>query len=491
MKALEAAAIAAGASEEELIDQAGRSLAHAVAALFPHAGKAVAYLGKGHNAADAAVALRILRDEYGWQAGVRTGFAEERWSPLLEKKFRQLAEGPLSLEATALFNPAKALPVLLDGLLGIGAQGELRSPLRELAEEMNRHRHCGAKVMAVDVPSGLDADSGLPGENGVIADLTITLGSVKRGLLKATAVERVGALMWMPLESLEEATISDLELISPGNLPVDCGPRAFDFHKGMAGRVGIVAGSPEFSGAAALAALGALRGGAGLVTVYTPYDAVDKVLVRCLPEVMVRGVHEATDVLQSRHDALVVGCGLASESEAFRKSVVELIERSQLPMVVDAEALHWIARSGSLNRLQTRHVLTPHPGEFRVLASDLADRSREEAVDEFRKRCKATLLLKGARTLIASQEGPVWCNATGTPGMAGGGQGDLLAGVIGARLAMMPGAPLLAAAHAAWLCGRAAERALLRSGQSEEALLASDVAGQLGGAFEDWRARRR
>jgi NAD(P)H-hydrate epimerase len=169
---------------------------------------------------------------------------------------------------------------------------------------------------------------------------------------------------------------------------------------------------------------------------------------------------------------------------------LELIATSTNPLVVDADALNLIARRQMAGILKGTHIVTPHPGEFDRLAPDLASSPRETAARDFSDRFPATLLLKGSRTLVARHGHPLWCNTTGSPGMATGGQGDLLAGVMGARLAT--GAPPTeAAALAAWLCGRAAEIALDQPEISEESLTPSDVARMLGGAFNDWRAARR
>ncbi len=153
-------------------------------------------------------------------------------------------------------------------------------------------------------------------------------------------------------------------------------------------------------------------------------------------------------------DSLVVGCGIGELDAATAASLLDLIANSPAPAVIDADALNLIAKSGKTGILAERHVITPHPGEFHRLAPDLAGLSREMAARAFADRIPATLLLKGCRTLVTRSGHPLWCNATGNPGMATGGQGDLLAGVIGARLAIGD-TPLEAAALAAWLCGRA------------------------------------
>jgi NAD(P)H-hydrate epimerase len=177
-------------------------------------------------------------------------------------------------------------------------------------------------------------------------------------------------------------------------------------------------------------------------------------------------------------------------NEAAADLLFALITGSPVPVVIDADALNLIAKHRMTGILTNRHVLTPHPGEFKRLAPDLAGLPREEAARAFADRFPATLLLKGARTIVTAKGRPLWCNTTGTPGMASGGQGDLLAGVIGARLAIGD-APLEAAALSAWLCGRGAETALSGGRISEESLTASDVAGYLGSAFLDWRCARR
>jgi NAD(P)H-hydrate epimerase len=152
--------------------------------------------------------------------------------------------------------------------------------------------------------------------------------------------------------------------------------------------------------------------------------------------------------------------------------------------------LNAVARAGAVTRLPAAHVITPHPGEFRRLAPDLDGSTRESAARAFADRTSPVLLLKGARTLVTAAGQPLWCNSTGTPGMACGGQGDVLSGVIGALLAS-GSCPLVAAARGAWLCGRASEIALSSRTLSEESLLPQDTLAHLGSAFLDWREQGR
>jgi hydroxyethylthiazole kinase-like uncharacterized protein yjeF len=493
MRELEQAAMACGWSEEALMDLAGRRLAAAISDFFPIPGHVVGYLGKGHNAGDALVALRWLREEFGWHVSVRPAYPIEELAPLTRSKW--LSAGLLDCHC----EPPSALDfrrplVLLDGLLGIGAVGSLRQPLLQLAKEMAvlRERY-GAKVAAIDVPSGTDPDSGEAHAGGVVADITFMIGAAKIGLLEARAASTAGALAIVPVEPLssaDEERTGQLALICPQSLSVGKAPRPFDFHKGLAGRVGILAGSAKYAGAAALSAMGALRGGAGLVTLHVPREASDRVSQQVSAEVIVLPCDNPAQLLEAGYDALAIGPGLGAIAEAFGDGLEKLIAHTQLPTVLDADALNFLAASNKLGLLKANHLLTPHPGEFRRLAPDLAELSREQAARSFATRWPCTLLLKGSRTLVIRGEETLWCNATGTPGMACGGQGDVLSGVIAARLAA--GLDVVsAAATGAWLCGRAAERAIARSGQADESLTPSDLAGHFGGAFTDWRDGRR
>jgi NAD(P)H-hydrate epimerase len=489
MLAAEARAIAAGWTEERLLDLAGERLGRAIARFFPRPGTAVAYLGKGHNAGDALVALRVLRDEYHWRVRVRYAFPLDQCAPLVREKWRQLGPPP-PFETRPIVEDSEPPLLLLDGLLGSGTHGRMREPVLSLAREMNELRQqAGALVAAVDLPSGIDADSG-DSEESIIADATFMIANAKRGLLSSRAANACGSLVLVPVEPLTSDPSADVELIAPQTMDFGKLPRPFEFHKGRAGKVGIVAGSPAYTGAAVLAATGALRGGAGLVTLMVPESVAAIISSKCPPEIIVRGIDSIRSVHPETFDALVLGCGLGELAESEADALLELIRGKSSPAVIDADALNIAAKHQATVSFQSHHVLTPHPGEFARLAPDLADLPREEAARCFAKRSEATLLLKGARTLIAGKDQPLWVNSTGHPGMAIGGQGDLLSGVIGALLAI-GNPPREAAALAAWLCGRAAEIALAHECQSPESLTPTDGATRLGRAFLDWRRATR
>ena len=490
MQAAEAKAISEGCTEEQLLDLAGKRLGRALGRFFPKPGMAVGYLGKGHNAGDTLVALGVLRDQFGWKIAARNAFPIPDCAPLTHRKWQQL--GLVSpLDQPPAWREKEGPLVLLDGLLGTGSSGALRNPLLHLAEEMERLRHhAGARVAAVDLPSGIDADTGVTTPGAVTADVTFMIGIAKRGLLAGHAANATGALAIVPVDGLAPHGSGDLELISPQAMEFAKSPRPFDFHKGMAGRVAVIAGSEQFTGAAVLAAIGALRGGGGLVTLHVPHHAAAVITSKCPPEIIVRGWHSPKELHTLDTDSRVIGCGLGVLDTATADSLLDLIASTTVPTVIDADALNLIATRNKKEILTDQDVVTPHPGEFLRLAPDLAGLFRESAARAFADQYPSTLLLKGSRTIVTRAGHPLWCNSTGSPGMATGGQGDLLAGVIGARLAI-GNAPHEAAALASWLCGRAAEIALSQSGVSEESLTPSLTSQELGGAFLDWRRSQR
>lgn len=484
MLAVEEAAIQSGQSPRDLLHEAGSQLGHAIARMFPRHKIAAGYLGKGHNAGDVLGALKILRDEYGWKTFVRHGFPQEKLVPLT----RELSDS-LSLPE---FCPADFLStplLLIDGLLGTGTDGPLRKNLAALVEEMNHLREKrGATIAAIDTPSGVNPDTGEATSSAVVADATWMIGQPKRGLLTGNAAHFTGRLAVVAVPSLSTSQTTATDLICPQSARFSFPPRSFDFHKGMAGRVAILAGSVRYPGAAVLTAAGALHAGAGLITLHVPMQARDLISSRLPPEIMLRTWEKPTDLLDEKFDSLVVGPGLG-EIGVADKFLLDLLEKNKTPTVVDADALNIIARHQAFSLFQAHHILTPHPGEFRRLHPHADAPSREDSARDFISKGKAVLLLKGARTIVTQRDVPtLWANSTGTPAMATGGHGDLLAGVIGALLGGGT-KPFDAACFGAWLCGHAAELAADESGAL--VVTPTETVRFLGRAFSHWRTAAR
>jgi hydroxyethylthiazole kinase-like uncharacterized protein yjeF len=434
MIAAEQAVIASGISAEALMEEAAEGIFQVITQFLPRPGIAVLYLGKGNNAGDALVVARHLHSS-GWKLMARCVSPPEGFKEVPAKHWRAIAEKVTLLEDSTGVERERGCVLILDGILGIGASAEpLRGAYADAVREMNalrRTRH--AFTVAIDLPSGLGA-----GDVCVEADLTVTIGQVKTALLGDAAAAHVGRLAVAPLQALSDVKGDVTQrLLTSQNLLSAMPCRSFEFHKGQAGRVGVVAGSRGYLGAAVLGSTGALRGGAGLVTLFVTEDVYPLMVPLVPAEVMVKPVRRGFDALrQSRGPRL----------------------------------------------------LTPHPGEMARLAAHFPEwknlSRRELALAFASKFPRATLLLKGSRTVIAGAGRPVSFNATGNPGMASGGMGDVLTGLCAALAGQ--GVDLYdAACLGAWLSGRAAECAVAKGGCSQESLAATDVLRELGSAFQD------
>ena len=481
MREIEGNAFSRGVIEENLVEQSGAGIAATVRKFFPRPGLLVGFIGKGHNGADALVAMRHLQ-ELGWRIELRLAFPEVEWAVLTRKKRRELPDKKYSL--LAVDGPM----VILDGLLGSGSSGELRDPVLAAVREINELRlQHAAPVIAVDLPSGLNTDSGAICGDAVIADFTITLGAPKCGLLAVAAVNHVGRLELITLDGLEIGSEdSGSRMICPRSFPRSLPLRAHDFHKGQAGRVAIIAGSPGMEGAALLAATAALRGGAGLVTLFVRDVIHAAVVSRACPELMVKSFADWESIDFSLFSSCVWGPGLGAMDKTEFVRFSAALESCSCPGVIDADALNAIAANQAHHLLQARHVLTPHPGEFARLAPESSRRGREVGCGYFTKHNPSVLLLKGARTLVMQRGSDLYYNSTGHAGMASGGMGDVLSGVIGALLGQRM-QPLAAACCGAWLCGRTAELAISEGRQSQHSLIATDLLPFLGAALHEWQ----
>ena len=514
MRAAEKAAFARGVEAEALMDKAGAGIAQSVCKFFPNPGNCIVFAGKGHNAGDALVAAQCLRRR-GWKIEVRLAFKESDCSELMRKKLESLRRRPPAilgskpLEAAdlgvslvelwaevadqlsaaqegiateAYLGTAPAL-IILDGLLGLGAKPPLREPMRSACRHLNQlRRKKSAYVFAVDIPTGLDGDSGKVDSDCVVADFTVTIGFAKPGLVADGALHFVGGLEVVQLDELRSPEKKAREIIAgPAAFRELLPRREYSTYKNQCGRIGVVAGSKGFIGAALMTSQGALRAGAGLVEVFVPEEIYDIVTGAAPMEAMVKPLQSYRDLLKEKTDVWALGPGLGKSRAA---EILELIEKAKQPMVIDADGLNILAgKVSALKRCKGERLLTPHPGEMKRLLPDKQEK-RAETATKFCHRFPVTLLLKGSRTIVAERSRPLSYNTTGNPGMATGGMGDILTGVC-AGLAGQGLSLYDAARFGAWLCGRAAEIAIFYGGESEQSLLPRDILDHLGEAFNE------
>ena len=478
IRQLDQQAIAAGTSGEELMERAGYAVAKAAVEFLKRrdSRSAVLFAGKGNNGGDAFVAARHLaaagceptvvllcrRDE------VR-GDALAHFQRMVGVK---VTEWPWKTEAAG---------VVVDGLLGTGLKGDVREPYVAAIKMINS---LGAPVIAIDIPSGLDSDTGEVRGACVRADVTVTMGLPKIGLLKQSATDFVGRIEVADIGLSDEAVASDVELITRADIELP--RRRPSAHKGDFGHLLVVAGSEGYTGAPAICAHAAARTGAGLVTLAVPREIYPIVASTSPPEVMPRPVtfDELSPNYLSQFDAIALGPGLGQKPEV-QKAVWKLVTSAAAPMVVDADALNALAQGvAALKKVNARMVVTPHPGEMGRLVGKSAKEvqaQRWEIARGFAQEYNVVTVLKGAGTVVADQSGKLWINSTGNAGMAKGGMGDALTGIIGALLAQGLSA-LDAACAGVFVHGLAGDFA--REKHGERAMLVSDLILYLGVAFD-------
>ena len=432
--------------------------------------RVVVYAGKGNNAGDALG----LAARFGCPVTLRAVCGVEELSPDSRRELFRIT-APLNTE---LPEPQPGL-LIIDGLLGSGAKGELRPAYAAVVREMNRLREQSPRslLLAIDIPTGLNADNGRGGAHVVQADITAAIGCVKPGMLTDGAEDAVGRLLCIPLPEVELYPCSEAQVLCPETCLPRLPRRPYSHFKNRVGHVGIIAGSRGMIGAARLCAEAAVAAGAGLVTLYCREEIYPILAASMTPEVMVHPLLPSLVLMNQPVQAWVIGPGIGRQNRAAAEDLQELISRVDCPVVLDADALNTAAQRGWSFR--SNHVLTPHPGEMRRLDSR-PSAHRKDAVRRFLEKEDCTLLLKGARSIIANRE-QLFYNTTGGPFMANGGQGDALAGVIGA-LAARGLKPLQAAALAAYACGRAAECAWAAGGYPP-AVRAGQVIAHLPEAF--------
>ena len=493
-----------------LMENAGRQAVAAMEAAFEDlaSSKVGVLCGRGNNGGDGFVVARTLAQRgiealvflLGSVADVR-GDARTNLE-ILGRVGLTVVEITNAQEWELHFSEISECDLIVDAIVGTGFHGPLTGLLETVVADVNG---LGVPVVAIDLPTGVSADTHeLEGE-AIEASMTVTLAAPKVPLILPPADVYGGDLViadiGIPAAVIDELDGPWLELLTRERMRELVPARAADSHKGDFGRVLVIAGSFGRTGAAHLAALGALRSGAGLVTIATPRSCV-AAIASMMPEYMTEPLDEtsvgsidfsaADRVLDLKADIICIGPGLGQDAStaAF---VHAIVERAGVPIVVDADGLN--AFSGDPGRLMGRDgvdvIITPHPGEMARLLNvsiEQVQSDRLEHAREFASSHRCHVILKGHRTIIAGPEGRSFVNLTGNAGMATGGTGDLLTGMIGAWFAQLLDAEA-ACKLAVYLHGTAGD--LAEADEGEIALLPTDIADRLGDAVLELTARRR
>lgn len=491
MREIDAKAREMGLSAMVLMENAGRALAEEAAAylgpVLPGGGEdrtretpgVLVFAGPGQNGGDGFCAARHL-SSMGYPVTVLFFGEPSKLPPEAKANYDALASYPVEIlqwldapvesvseepeertereeqaDAVALLSACSGGPtgVAIDALLGTGQKGDPRPPIDAAVRMINGLRQSGIPVVACDVPTGVDADTGRLFESAVFADATVTMGLPKIGLYSYPGRANAGRVrvegLGLPPALAQAPSMAKAVFMEDARRAMPS--RAPDHHKGDSGHVTVIAGSVGMAGAAVLCARAALRAGAGTVTLLCPQD-IYEACASMIPEVMVlpciAGSHFASDEAAleraagflPRTSCLVIGPGFGRDGgqEKFLESLLSLVARSGVPCLIDADGLHALSRLGGLSYLarhEGKFILTPHPGEMatlkgvttREIGLDRPGHALRAAMDS-----KSVVCLKGAGTCVANSSGDLRVNTSGDPAMATAGSGDVLAGVIAA-----------------------------------------------------------
>jgi ADP-dependent NAD(P)H-hydrate dehydratase / NAD(P)H-hydrate epimerase len=486
-----------------LMENAGRQVVAAIEAAYEARleGRVAVLCGRGNNGGDGFVVARTLAQR-GIDAAV---FVVGALSDVRgDARMNLDILGRLGITVVEVndeqtwelhFSEISQCTLIVDAIFGTGLSAALSGMMETVVADVNAS---GIPIVSIDLPSGLSADTPHLIGDCIDASMTVTLGAPKLPLVlppgEAHAGDVVIADIGIPHEVIEGVDGPHIDLLTPEQIRELVEPRAADSHKGDFGRVTLVAGSRGKTGAAHLAAMGALRSGAGLVTVATPASCL-AVVASMAPEFMTEPLADGKDgtvtqggldrVLDLRADVIACGPGLG-RTPGVAEFVRGLLDRATIPLVLDADALMVLAdEPGRLVGREERDVIiTPHPGEMARLIGSTAEEvqvNRIEVASTFAATHHVYVVLKGHRTLIATPEGHVFINPTGNPGMATGGTGDVLTGMIAAWLAQLLDAEA-ACRLAVFLHGAAGDLAESEEGQA--AMTATDVLACLGPALK-------
>lgn len=448
----------------DLMSRAGEVIFQVIRQHCPEAVKIAVFSGSGNNAGDGYIAARLALSS-GFRVVVFSVADPEHLSGDSMTAYRTFVEagGSVLPYRTGL---AIEADVIIDALLGTGLDRPVTGAYAEAIDTINAHP---AKVISADIPSGLNADTGHIMGRSIKADFTATFIGLKQGLFTGKAADYTGEIIYSSLSvpnAIFQHVVSSTARAQLKPLP----PRNRSAHKGQMGHILVVGGDQGYSGAARMAGEAALRTGAGLVSIATRAGHAS-ILNLTRPELMCHGVEsvEQLQPLLAKADVIVLGPGIGQS--LWSKSTFDGVITSRKPLVIDADGLNLLAAT---NLTGENWILTPHPGEAaRLLNSCTADvqQDRFQAVSAIQSKYRGVVVLKGSGTLIAGEKTLTVSNS-GNPGMATGGMGDVLAGVIGALIGQ--GLPLRdAAEQGVYLHGLAADLAAERNG--ERGLLPTDL----------------
>lgn len=479
-----------------LMENAGREVAAVVEARFGPSSRVAVVCGPGNNGGDGLVAARHLSLRgHPVEVWLLTEEADYRGDALTNLEIVRaigLAPQKVPSEEGSLREALRRADVILDACFGTGFCGEPRPRAAAVIRAMNE---AGRPIVAVDIPSGVEADTGAVRGAAVRAAITVTFALPKLGCLLYPGAAHCGELVVVPISLPVQFMAEGIgrRLTEAAEVAALLPARPKDAHKGLAGRVLVIGGSPGLTGAPFLAARGALRAGAGLVTVLLPADLpwVEKpaeVMLGALPAGPEGGFGpEAAEAIApwlERADAIALGPGLG-RGPGGRALLLALAARWRGPLVLDADGLNLLAAQPDLALgPHGPWVLTPHPGEMARLAALSVSEVQADRVGLAERKAaewRAVVVLKGVPTVVADPDGTTWLNPTGHPAMATGGMGDVLTGVIAGLIAQGM-APAEAAVAGVYLHGLAGE--LVASARGGAGILAGEVAEAIPAAME-------
>lgn len=469
IRELEQLAIAAGIDEYQLMSRAGQAAFKTLLAHWPEAKAITVCCGKGNNGGDGLVLARLAHED-GFKVKVYLAEPLEAYKGAAAQAAKAAVKAGVKSERFQQQSHFHA-DVIVDALLGSGLTGDVKEPYSHFIQAINISN---APILSLDVPSGIDVDTGEVQNAAVKAHVTMTFIGLKQGLFTNKAPVYCGEIECDDLALPEElfkkikpnAELLDWECVRP-MLPI----RDRDAHKGSYGHVLVIGGDYGMGGAVRMAAEAAARVGAGLVSVATRPEHVP-IVSGSRPELMCHQVSEAKDLdlLIEKASVIVIGPGLGKTEWA--QNLLDRVLKSDLPKVLDADSLNLLSQSP---RQMKNWILTPHPGEASRLLGINCPKIQEdrfESIKELQKKYDGIVVLKGVGTLVKGEPETIRVCPAGNPGMATGGMGDILSGVIGGLIAQK--LSLINAAEAGvFIHSMAADRAAKEGG--ERGLLATDL----------------